>query len=68
MKKTSIKTLRSIADKYQLVWHPQGGQWVINGVEQHYSLKTERAVLADYLLKWGDHVLTPEEIAAITNA
>jgi hypothetical protein len=72
IKNISLRTIRKLADKYGITWHPQGNGWVINGVQAHYSYAAntagEKAALVDYMTNWGRDAMIPEDYNTIREA
>jgi len=70
--KTSITTLREIANRLGFIVFQQGNQWVLSHRETenlHYSIKTERAALLVGLQRAEQRdALTIEESMLIQNA
>lgn len=71
-KNINLRTIRNLADKHDVSWHVQGGGWVINGVQQHYSYPStsagEKAALVDYMINWGQDAMTDEDYAIVRTA
>ena len=71
-KTINLRAIRTIADKYKLSWHVQGGGWVINGIQQHYSHVStsagEKAALLDYMANWGESFMSEEDFATVRAA
>lgn len=67
-KTINLRTIRTLANKYNLTWHVQGGGWVINGNQQHYSYKSEKAALIGFMLNWGQAAMTSNDYDTIRTA
>ena len=69
---SDLRAIRKIADKYGVLWHKEGGGWVINGIVQapYYpqSNAGEKCVLVDYLTKWGRGVMAEEDYRLVLDA
>jgi len=67
---TTLSTIRKIAHKYGLVWHPLGEGWVMQGQQQHYTYRSgdERAMLVDYMAAWGLNAMKPSDYAIVVSA
>lgn len=68
----TLRTIRKIARKYDLTWHQQGGGWVINGAQQHYShganTAGEKSALVDYMATWGQHAMSGDDYNTVRDA
>lgn len=71
-KTINLRTIRKIANKYDLSWYAQGGGWIINGIQQHYSYTAdnagEKAALVDYIANWGQHCMSDDDFGTIREA
>lgn len=71
-KTINLRTIRTLATKYDLTWHVQGGGWVINGIQQHYSYSSdnagEKAALVDYMVNWGQDAMTADDYSTVRTA